>query len=117
MFKLIPLFGFVLLVLSAHPIHLHLVNFEILIDFEFTYETDGEQVTRMHNGATGVAPKITSISRLELRNRGDEYYDDSPKDLVVVKPGDPDQQVGYGTIIRAIFPNPGRYIWHCHILR
>lgn len=94
------------------------MNFEILSDFEFTYETDNEdQVIQMINGATGVAPKIASINRFTLKTRGREFYDKAPKDVVTVKPGDPDLQVGYGTIIRATFPKPGQYVWHCHILR
>jgi len=102
---------------DAHPIHLHLVNFEIIADFTFTYETDGEQETIMHNGAIGVAPKISSVSKLDIIHRGSEYYGGAPKDSVVVLPGDTDLQQGHGAIVRAYFPKPGRYVWHCHILR
>ena len=105
------------LTIAAHPIHLHLVNFEIVIDFVFTYQTDGEQVIEMANGKTGVAPRIKSVTWNALKGRGYEYYDESPKDVVTVKPGNPDLQIGHGTIIRATFPKPGQYVWHCHILR
>ena len=94
-----------------------MVNFEIVIDFAFTYETDGQQVIQMFNGEKGVAPKIKAITSTALKNRGYEYYDDAPKDVVVVNPGDPDQQIGHGTVIRATFPKPGQFVWHCHILR
>jgi len=93
------------------------VNFETLVDFKFTYETNGEQVTMMHNGATGVAPKFSHMSDLELLARRPEFYDSAPKDIVVVPPGNPDTKEGFGTIIRAYFPNTGSYVWHCHILR
>jgi len=106
------------LCVSAHPIHAHLVHFEIVGDFTFTYEVDGKQILTLHNGGTGVAPRISSVSSFSLSSRSDEYYDDAPKDMVTVLPGDPDQGIGRGTIVRAEFSNKvGRYVWHCHILR
>jgi len=100
--------------LSAHPIHLHLVNFEILYDYIFTYTVDEEeeQVTIGHMGKLGVAPKITSISEFIEIERGNAYYSAAPRDMVVVRPGDPDLLTGRGTVIRVTFPKAGRYNWY-----
>ena len=102
----------------AHPIHLHLVKFEILYDYTFTYTIDEEedQITEGHMGVLGTAPKITSISEFEFIYRDDEYYLGSARDTVVVLPGDPDALTGRGSVIRVTFPKAGRYNWHCHIL-
>lgn len=104
---------------TAHPIHLHLVNFEIVSDYTFTYnvDDDDDQVTTGHMGTMGVAPRITSISAFTKVEREKEYYDGAPKDMVVVRPGNPDELTGRGTIIRVRFPKKGRFVWHCHILR
>jgi len=95
---------------TAHPIHLHLVNFEIVSDYTFSYTVaQEEQITSGHMGTTGVAPKIDSISDFTFVPRNDEFYADAPKDMVVVLPG-------RGTLIRATFPKAGSFVWHCHIL-
>jgi FtsP/CotA-like multicopper oxidase with cupredoxin domain len=76
-----------------------------------------EQVLLQHNGATGSVPKITAISKFTTIERENVYYGGSLKDMVVVLPGDPDAQIGRGTIIRTVpFPKTGRYNYHCHIL-
>ena len=102
----------------AHPIHLHLVKFEILYDYTFTYTIDEEedQITEGHMGVLGTAPKITSISEFDFIYRDDEYYIRGARDTVVVLPGDPDALTGRGSVIRVTFPKAGRYNWHCHIL-
>jgi len=99
---------------DAHPVHLHLVNFEILGRSAITFDSDdGDpgQVVLQHNGATGRAPAVTNVSTGGAVDLGpaDGYYETAPKDMVTALP----EQV---TRIRAHFDKPGRYVWHCHIL-
>jgi len=92
---------------DAHPIHLHLVNFEIL-------EREGYSATEMpkqvlqHNGTVGQAIELKDIvpDGNIVPASGVER---APKDMVTAYPG----QV---VRIKATFDKPGRYVWHCHIL-
>ncbi len=99
---------------DAHPIHLHLVNFEILGRNGLSFRSDeGEpgQPVNQHNGTQGRAPIITRIRErgpVKLKPK-DGYVENAPKDLVTALPG----QV---TRIKATFDKLGRYVWHCHIL-
>lgn len=103
---------------DAHPIHLHLVNFEILDRKDFEYEINGTQTTTQHNGTTGEAPKISNIGNLTAASVGSEYFEAAPKDMVTALPGDPEglQPTGQMVRIKAHFNKTGRYVWHCHIL-
>jgi spore coat protein A len=97
---------------DAHPVHLHLVNFQVLGRKELSFENGPTpQVIVQHNGALGQAPSIASTSVGSDVNLGpvDGYAEDAPKDMVTALP----DQV---TRIRATFDKPGRYVWHCHIL-
>jgi FtsP/CotA-like multicopper oxidase with cupredoxin domain len=99
---------------DAHPVHLHLVHFEVLGRNAITFASDdGEpgQPVLQHNGATGVAPTVTDvfIGTSVILGPSDGYVENTPKDMVTALPG----QV---TKIRATFDKPGRYVWHCHIL-
>ncbi len=97
---------------DAHPVHLHLINFEILGRKKMTFdEGDDPQVIVQHNGELGQAPSIENVKvrgkvKLDL---SDGYAENAPKDMVTALPG----QV---TRIKATFDKPGRYVWHCHIL-
>jgi spore coat protein A len=97
---------------DAHPVHLHLVNFEILGRNAITFDDSGEpQTVVQHNGALGLAP---SVAKVKVRGKvslgtSDGYAENAPKDMVTALPG----QV---TSIKATFDKPGRYVWHCHIL-
>ena len=97
---------------DAHPIHLHLVNFEILGRQALTFdEGDVPQTIVQHNGELGQAPSIENVVVGADVNLGlsDGYAENAPKDMVTALP----EQV---TRIRATFDKPGRYVWHCHIL-
>jgi FtsP/CotA-like multicopper oxidase with cupredoxin domain len=121
---------------DAHPIHLHLVHFEVVdrrkiiwdsrtneddrvlggIDPDDDNDMDGtylvEQPVVQHNGELGSGFKVVNLTIDEVASidPGHMYVDaDSPKDTVAALPG----QV---TRIRATFDKPGRYVWHCHIL-
>jgi FtsP/CotA-like multicopper oxidase with cupredoxin domain len=103
---------------DAHPIHLHLVNFEILDREDFQYDITGTQTTHQHNGTTGEAPEISNIRNLAAASVGSEYYETAPKDMVTSLPGDPEGSPATGQLVRikAHFDKSGRYVWHCHIL-
>lgn len=119
---------------DAHPIHLHLVNFEILgrqeIKFDSNADGDGfipegsspaddgaylvTQPVVQHNGALGKGFRIVHPTNPEDAygpsvSKPAEYVENAPKDMVTALPG----QI---TRIKATFDKPGRYVWHCHIL-
>jgi len=96
---------------DAHPIHLHLVNFEIMGRNEISF-TEGDPVPVLqHNGASGAVAAISDISVGDPVNLTpiDGYVENAPKDMVTALPG----QVAK---IKAHFNKSGRYVWHCHIL-
>lgn len=101
---------------DAHAMHIHLAPFEVVGEFTFTYTVDGEQDVVDYMGGVGSAPRIVSTSKIETTEMMDHYYYDSPKDVFTVLPGNPDELIGHGSIIRVKFPKMGIYEWHCHIL-
>jgi spore coat protein A len=105
---------------DAHPIHLHLVNFQILDRQRFEYQVSGTQTTTQHNGTTGGAPEISNIRRFRTVSLGSEYFEAAPKDMVTALPGNPEPTSGNPTgqmvRIKTHFNKSGRYVWHCHIL-
>jgi len=92
---------------DAHPIHLHLVNFEILNREGFTSDVI-EQPILQHNGAFGVGFRLENIM-LDGNVVDATGVEKAPKDMVTALPGEV-------TRIKATFDKPGRYVWHCHIL-
>jgi FtsP/CotA-like multicopper oxidase with cupredoxin domain len=95
---------------DAHPVHLHLVNFEVLDRQEFTADVI-EQPVLQHNGTFGKGFRLEHIGLGAPVSLGpsDGYVENAPKDMVTALP----DQV---TRIKATFDKPGRYVWHCHIL-
>jgi spore coat protein A len=117
---------------DAHPVHLHLVHFEILGRQEIEWDShtteddrvipndahdrpagDGtylvNQPVVQHNGSLGTGFKIVNKSYGSTVPQPAEYVENAPKDMVTALPG----QI---TRIKATFDKPGRYVWHCHIL-
>ncbi|RMF03449.1 MAG: hypothetical protein D6768_05840 [Chloroflexi bacterium] len=97
---------------DAHPVHLHLVHFDVMGRQAITYNSDAGnpgQPVLQHNGASGNAPVISNVQVGAIVNPGPEYVENAPKDMVTALP----DQV---TFIKATFDKPGRYVWHCHIL-
>ncbi len=92
---------------DAHPIHLHLVSFEILDRQPFRADVV-QQPLLEHNGKFGVGFHLENIQTYG-RARLPSGVEKSPKDMVVALPGEM-------TRIKATFDRPGRYVWHCHIL-
>jgi FtsP/CotA-like multicopper oxidase with cupredoxin domain len=93
---------------DAHPIHLHLVNFEIRRRRSFTADVI-EQPLLQHNGTFGVGFRLENIHVTNVASPGPAYVENAPKDMVTALPGQM-------TEIRVTFDKPGRYVWHCHIL-
>jgi FtsP/CotA-like multicopper oxidase with cupredoxin domain len=123
---------------DAHPVHLHLVNFEVMGRQEIVWDSrtneddrvldvdpnndplaDGTylviQPTVQHNSVAGDPSTYGKGFRIVNLTYGPpvpqpaEYVENAPKDMVTALPG----QI---TRIKATFDKPGRYVWHCHIL-
>jgi len=101
---------------DAHPVHLHLVHFEVLGRRAITFDEDGTTLpVEQHNGATGQHPKVFNVAKVQGKvgkvslKPADGYLENAPKDMVTALPGTV-------TRIKATFDKPGRYVWHCHIL-
>ncbi len=92
---------------DAHPIHLHLVNFEVMNREGYSADVI-EQPVLQHNGAVGTGFRIENIV-LDGNVRAPEPAERAPKDMVTALP----EEV---TRVKATFDLPGRYVWHCHIL-
>jgi spore coat protein A len=92
---------------DAHPIHLHLVSFQIINRESFTGTVE-EKDQPQHDGTTGVGGLLTDVV-LGGDARGPEPNEEGWKDTAVMLPGEV-------TRVIARFDRPGRYVWHCHIL-
>lgn len=88
---------------DAHPIHLHLVQFQVLGRQRFGATVVEKEMEMGSSGGILTNIKLRGREALpELNERG-------WKDTVIMYPG----QV---TRIIAKFDRPGEYVWHCHIL-
>lgn len=117
---------------DAHPVHLHLVHFEVLGRQEIVWDShtteddlvipnddfaapagDGTYLVTQpivqHNGEVGSGFKLVNLTYGAAVPTPDGYVENTPKDMVTALPG----QI---TRIKATFDKPGRYVWHCHIL-
>jgi len=117
---------------DAHPVHLHLVHFEIIGRQEIVWDShtteddlqipneihetpagDGTylapQPVVQHNGLLGNGFRIVNLTYGPAVPQPVGYVENAPKDMVTALPG----QI---TRIKATFDKPGRYVWHCHIL-
>lgn len=96
------------LTVDAHPIHLHLVQFQVVERLsirELAYHEALEAFIR--NGSEGNPPDPTEFVTGEpIPPRP---WENGWKDTVVANPGEI-------TRIIAHFDLPGLYVWHCHIL-
>jgi FtsP/CotA-like multicopper oxidase with cupredoxin domain len=117
---------------DAHPVHLHLVHFEILGRQQILWDSHTNEDDLMipndewatpagngtylvaqpvvqHNGLLGNGFRIVNPTYGAVVPQPAEYVENAPKDVVTALPG----QI---TRIKATFDKPGRYAWHCHIL-
>jgi spore coat protein A len=92
---------------DAHPVHLHLVHFEIMDRQKFKADLIPQPVVQ-HNGAIGSGFAMANI-KLQGKATPAAAVEMAPKDMVTAYPGEV-------TRIRATFDKAGRYVWHCHIL-
>ncbi|HEU4385664.1 MAG TPA: multicopper oxidase [Anaeromyxobacteraceae bacterium] len=79
---------------DAHPIHIHLVQFQILDRQPLV--TDAEGIT---------APPVAFAGP----PRPPESWETGRKDTVIVFPGEVAR-------VKALYDIPGLFVWHCHIL-
>jgi spore coat protein A len=88
---------------DAHPIHVHLVAFQLLSRRRFTGIIEPKP---MREGSTGGI-----LTKIKLRGRAKppNANETGPKDTVQMYPGEV-------TRIAAKFDREGEYVWHCHIL-
>lgn len=91
---------------SGHPIHLHLVEFQVIQRRPF----EGELLSKDHfvHGKKISGGRLTNVSWAGERLRS-SMGDVGEIDTVVALP----QQV---TTIVAFFDRPGHYVFHCHLL-
>ncbi len=92
---------------DAHPVHVHLVHFEVMNREGFTANAI-EQPTQQHNGTQGVGFRLENIVTDGI-TRGPDASEETRRDMVMALPGEV-------TRVRMTFDKPGRYVWHCHIL-
>lgn len=79
--------------MDAHPIHVHLVTFEVVDRQQLETNGDGMALPRPVPGT----------------NRAPDAWEAGLKDMVVAYPGEV-------TRIKATYDYPGRFVWHCHIV-
>ena len=117
---------------DAHPVHLHLVHFEILGRKEIVWDSNTLEDDRVipnavhaapagdgtylvtqpvvqHNGLLGNGFKVMNKTYGAEVPQPAGYVENAPKDMVTALP----DQI---TRIKATFDKPGRSVWHCHIL-
>jgi FtsP/CotA-like multicopper oxidase with cupredoxin domain len=93
---------------DAHPVHLHLVSFEVLNREGFNKDVV-EQPVKQHNGLIGKGFRLENIRLIPNTLVEVSGVEKAPRDIVTCLPG----QV---TRIKMTFDRPGRFVWHCHIL-
>jgi spore coat protein A len=92
---------------DAHPIHLHLVKFQILNRQKYSATvTPKINLDADSNQTQGGALRAVSYKG---QPKGPDAYEAGWKDTAIMYPGEV-------TRIIARFDKPGRYVWHCHIL-
>jgi spore coat protein A len=90
---------------DAHPIHLHLVAFQLLNREAFTGDVDVVGTDPIEGGTKQVLREVDPSGDPRPPAANEAGW----KDTVQMLPGDI-------TRVVAKFDRPGRYVWHCHIL-
>jgi FtsP/CotA-like multicopper oxidase with cupredoxin domain len=91
---------------DAHPIHLHLVMFQVLDRTPFDADAY-RQAQRDYLDGGAAQPKIEDY--MTGSSAAPDPWESGQKDTVIANPGEV-------TRIIATFDIAGRYLWHCHIL-
>ncbi len=96
----------------AHPVHIHLVDFQVIgrqpVDFVAARDIEPIQHV-MCNGQPATGGRVRRGATPIGVERPAEEYERGPKDTVIAYPNEV-------TRVVARFDKPGEYIWHCHIL-
>lgn len=92
---------------DAHPVHVHLVHFEVMNRQRFGAKVVQQPVLQ-HNGSYGTGFRLQDIKTTGPVS-GPAPQEQTRRDIVTALPGEV-------TRIRMTFDKPGRYVWHCHIL-
>lgn len=93
---------------DGHPIHLHLIQFQVLSRTPFDAVAYGAaQQAYLDGGSVGVAPK--AVDFINGPAAAPDATEAGWKDTVIAYPGEITQ-------IKAKFDREGLYVWHCHIL-
>ena len=93
---------------DAHPVHVHLVNFEILNREKFSTDIITQEIPQ-HNGTTGIGFRMENTTIIPGTLVNASAVEKSPRDMVICYPDEV-------TRIKMTFDKAGRYVWHCHIL-
>ena len=93
----------------AHPVHIHLVDFQIIGRQPISPATIERFPVTMCNGQTASGGRVTAGAEPIGVERPAEEYEKGPKDTFIAYPGEV-------TRVVARFDKAGQYIWHCHIL-
>ena len=92
---------------DAHPIHLHLVAYQLMNRQKFT-ATVTTKANMNHDGTISTGGILSNI-KLKGQPKGPEPYELGWKDTGLMYPGEV-------TRIITTFDREGTYVWHCHIL-
>ncbi len=92
---------------DAHPIHLHLVSFQIINRESFNGAVE-DKTQYGHNGEE-ITGGLLTVNSLGGDAREPAENEKGWKDTAVMLPGEV-------TRVIARFDRVGRYVWHCHIL-
>jgi len=125
---------------DAHPVHLHLVSFEVLNREDIVWDshtTDDDsyipndsytrparngtylvkQPTVQHNSVAGDPDTYGVGFKIKGHTTTGTLIEDPPSGYVENTPKDMVTALpGQVTRIKMTFDKPGRYVWHCHIL-
>lgn len=93
--------------MDAHPIHLHLVSFQVLSKQTFKGKLSTKPIV-LHNGGIGTG---IIVSKINLTGKPKTFLptDNGWKDTYIIQSGEVVQ-------LKAKFDRAGEYLWHCHIL-
>ncbi|MGA7799296.1 MAG: multicopper oxidase domain-containing protein [Gammaproteobacteria bacterium] len=92
---------------DAHPIHVHLVHFQIMNREGFTADLVAQPLVQA-DGSTGGGYRLENIAT-DGNVRPPSVQEATRRDMVTALPGEV-------TRIKMSFDKPGHYVWHCHIL-
>jgi spore coat protein A, manganese oxidase len=93
---------------DAHPIHLHLVAFQVLSRQGFTATSEPKKMMSMHGNGHAMGATLHNI-KLTGKQTVFKPSDKGLKDTYVIHPGEMVR-------LKAKFDKEGLYVWHCHIL-